>query len=254
MTDIDLIIKLAQIFVVPFTITVIFVLLRPYVKQMFERTAKSDAEPLSLEQIEEDEKIEISPKEFIKREILETPSNLSETTKEKLERLRLILEAQQIYQLIKYHKNSLGQSHISFWFSIGAATFGFIVILIGIVSVIFGSSLSSALINILSGAIIDAVAALFFAQSNQARRLMTDFFDKLRSDRQFNESLRLCEAIPDPQVKSMLMAQLSLFFAGMPSDSEFYKTIQTIKSPSSTTVEVEETALKKPENATSISK
>src|SRR5271169_1149211 len=42
-----------------------------------------------------------------------------------------------------------------------------------------------SLVSVGSGALIDGVATLFFSQSNEARRLTAEFFDKLRLDRQF---------------------------------------------------------------------
>jgi hypothetical protein len=45
--------------------------------------------------------------------------------------------------------------------------------------------------TLIAGTIIDAVAALFFVQSNKARQLMTEFFDKLRVDRKLDEALSL---------------------------------------------------------------
>jgi hypothetical protein len=98
-----------------------------------------------------------------------------ETSLEKLEKLRMLLESEQINQLIQYHANSLAQSQISFNFSIGAASLGFLVIILGVVLVLFNSVSSASYLSIASGAIIDAVAALFFVQSNQARKSMTEF-------------------------------------------------------------------------------
>jgi hypothetical protein len=142
---------------------------------------------------------------------------LASGSRDRLENLRVALETVQVNQLTQYHATSLAQSRFSFWFSIIAAALGFVVILAGASALLFGGDLNSAILGVVSGTIIDAVAALFFRQSNEARRLMTDFFDKLRLDRQFNESLRLCEAIPDLEMQSRIKAQMCLFFAGLPS-------------------------------------
>jgi hypothetical protein len=140
---------------------------------------------------------------------------LKEESKEKLENIRLALEAEQVNQLIQYHSNSLAQSQLSFRFSIAAACAGFLIIILGAIQLYFVKEAQGPILTLVAGTIIDAVAALFFTQSNQARKSMTEFFDKLRLDRQFNESLRLCESISDVKMQSEIKAQLCLYFAGI---------------------------------------
>jgi hypothetical protein len=72
---------------------------------------------------------------------------------------------------------------------------------------------------------IDAVAALFFVQSNKARQLMTEFFDKLRTDRRLDESLKLADAISDPFVASRLKALLALHFADVPVELRLFEGV-----------------------------
>jgi len=68
--------------------------------------------------------------------------------------------------------------------------------------------------GIVAGTIIDTVSALVFYQSNKARKQMAEFFDKLRYDAKFKESLRMCECINDQETKDKLRFKLSLHFAG----------------------------------------
>lgn len=42
---------------------------------------------------------------------------------------------------------------------------------------------------------------------------MTDFFDKLRTDRKFDESLKLANEIPDDTLRSKLKVILAISFA-----------------------------------------
>ena len=100
--------------------------------------------------------------------------------------------APQYALLREYHAQGLSQSRISFWFSLVFASLGFAIIAFSIV--LFtqqsGDTWSGAgkpLFALVAGTIIDAVSALFFVQSNKARQLMTEFFDKLRTDRKLNE-------------------------------------------------------------------
>lgn len=76
----------------------------------------------------------------------------------------------------KYYGEVLAQSKISFWFSLIFAVIGFLVIIFAAFS---GSaeSASASYIQIVSGVIIDAVAALFFVQSKRSQKSMAEFFD-----------------------------------------------------------------------------
>ena len=52
---------------------------------------------------------------------------------------------------------------------------------------------------------------------------MTDFFDKLRSDRKLDESLQLMHNIPNDVISSRLMAVIALHFAEVKLDHESIK-------------------------------
>jgi hypothetical protein len=116
----------------------------------------------------------------------------------------------------EYHARGLAQSSQSFWFSLLAATAGFIVIVSAIVATALDTTRSLGLptVQLVSGTIIEAVSALFFVQSNKARQLMATFFDKLREDRKFEEALALAREVADGHVKQNLCAALALRFAG----------------------------------------
>ena len=113
---------------------------------------------------------------------------------------------QQYVLLQEYHSQGLAQSKISFWFSLIFAAIGFTIIIISVLSYVLSSGDSGGstslvdkagkpIFAMISGTIIDAVAALFFVQSNKARQLMTDFFDKLRIDRKLDESLNVLKEL-----------------------------------------------------------
>ena len=216
------IVEYLDMFIIPVTIIIVVVVLTFAVKRWFRYLWRSESksERITPRKYALDEQLgkffDFEPKE--KEEIFKE-------SKERIEKLRLLLESEQINQLIQYHKNSLIQSHISFWFSIIAACFGFIVIIAGGILIFFLEKPSMAYLTVLSGAIIDAVAALFFQQTNRARRSMTEFFDKLRTDRKFNESLRLCRSVSNNDLQSMLKVRLSLYFAGIESDQQFMQSL-----------------------------
>src|SRR5208283_3803426 len=72
---------------------------------------------------------------------------------------------------------------------------------------------AGSFITMVAGTIIDAVSALFFVQSNKARQLMSEFFDKLRADRKLEESLKLCNDIHNPDLRDRLRTLIALNFS-----------------------------------------
>jgi hypothetical protein len=138
------------------------------------------------------------------------------------------------YALLReYHAQGLAQSRISFWFSLTFASIGFAVIALAVGIFLQGTPAGSGwldsagkpIFTLISGTVIDAVAALFFVQSNKARQLMTEFFDKLRTDRKLDESLKLTEAIADPAVSSSLKALLALHFAEVTLELPLFESV-----------------------------
>jgi hypothetical protein len=134
--------------------------------------------------------------------------------------------------LDEYHTQGLSQSKISFWFSIIFASLGFLIIASALLRVNIGASMSNqaaTIISLISGTVIDAVSALFFVQSNKARHLMTEFFDRLRKDRKFEEALRLADSVKDPSLQSRLQTLLALSFAELnPPDDMLRDTFNAI--------------------------
>jgi len=118
------------------------------------------------------------------------------------------------FQLLKrYHDISLTQSRASHWFSLLFASLGFFVIVMPVVR----NAQDVQLLPLVSGGVIEAVASLFFVQSNRATRLMVDSFDRLRTDRKLEKALDLAQEIHDRDVQSRLKALLALDFAGVRS-------------------------------------
>lgn len=129
--------------------------------------------------------------------------------------------AERQYKLLsEYHAQGLAQSKISFWFSLVFASIGFIVIIVTLLTMdrsIAVTEQGKTFVGLIAGTIIEAVSALFFVQSNKARLLMVEFFDRLRTDRKFDESLKIADTISDQEVQSRLKVLLSLDFAGVKS-------------------------------------
>lgn len=226
--DWSLVLSVANTLAVPLTVFTVAVVLRPLLKRLLEQTTSLKISGFELSPSEIENLPASAPEKILAQSRQKLEEGLKEESKEKLENIRLALEAEQVNQLIQYHANSLAQSQLSFRFSIAAATAGFAIIAIGVGQLYFVKDSSQGpILTLVAGTIIDAVAALFFTQSNQARKSMTEFFDKLRLDRQFNESLRLCESIRDPLMQSQIKSKLCLYFAGIREPQSLLETAKT---------------------------
>lgn len=140
--------------------------------------------------------------------IAAAPSNLQE----------IALDASKVDE---YHRQSIAQSRISFWFSLIFASLGFLII----ATSVFTYTDKTGYLGVVAGTIVDAIAALFFYQSNRARTLMAEFFDRLRSDHKIGESLKLCADIDERSMRDALRAKLSLHFSGLDQTDESLRVI-----------------------------
>lgn len=145
----------------------------------------------------------------------------------------------------EYHAQGLSQSRISFWFSLVFASLGFSIIALSVGIFLQGApstggwleSAGKPAFTLVAGTIIDAVAALFFVQSNKARQLMTEFFDKLRVDRKLDEALQLMKEIDDTAVASKVRGVVALTFSEVALDKLVLNDLLTahvVKSGDST--------------------
>jgi hypothetical protein len=128
----------------------------------------------------------------------------------------------------EYHAQGLSQSRVSFWFSLTFASLGFAMIALAVGVFLqridnpnagWLETAGKPLFTLIAGTVIDAVSALFFVQSNKARQLMTEFFDKLRVDRKLDEALRLMSEIPDPTIASRIKGIVALTFSEVAIDN-----------------------------------
>lgn len=138
------------------------------------------------------------------------PSSPSPDTKNKDQ--ELASEAFETTALRDYYKHALSRANVSFWFSMTFATIGFGVIIFAFVSHsssdIWGSGL-----KMIGGAVIEAVAGLFFVQSTNAQKSMGEFFEKLRLDRLNAEARLLLSDIEHPERRDEVRTQLVLKYS-----------------------------------------
>lgn len=136
--------------------------------------------------------------------------------------------------ITKYHQQALFQANIQFWFSIIAASIGFVFILAH-ANTIELDKLES-MIKILPGVIVDAVAYLFFNQAEEARQRATALYDRLRMDNQIKIAQEIIDSIEDPTIKSVMKAQIALKMVDIETKSlDFEEIIQNSSSDSTDT-------------------
>lgn len=168
------------------------------------------------------------------REVLK----LNDTVQEESIELKVIEREEEITNRIlrNYYTQVLNQSGISFTYSLVFAAIGFVVIIFSIVPQdlqftnrninqpnVNSSDNTSRLeerqnykwASLISGIVIEAVSALIFVQTNNARKTMIEFSEKIRLDRRLNESLSLIDTIPNEKIQSRVKALLVLNFSGI---------------------------------------
>lgn len=112
-----------------------------------------------------------------------------------------------------YHEQALSQAKIQFWFSVIAATVGFIWILYTGTDI--EPDKASSLLKTLPGVAMDAVAFLFFRQAGETRQRATELYDRLRSDKQMTAAALLVTQIGDEKIRGVVQAQIALHMAGV---------------------------------------
>lgn len=112
-----------------------------------------------------------------------------------------------------YHQQALEQAKQQFRFSVAAASVGFVWILIAGWNAV--GAVPEQYMQLLPGTVINAIAFLFFRQSEQTRERATALYDRLRVDNQTVTAVSLVERIDDLQIRSVVKAQLALHLAGL---------------------------------------
>jgi|GEM_PF-5621920 len=116
-----------------------------------------------------------------------------------------------------YHTQALAQATAQFWFSITAASFGFLLILYTGFTSVRSREPQITLINALPGIAIEAVAALFFTQAEGTRKRATELYDRLRSDDRQTDAISLIESIENREIRDIVKAQWALQIVGLHS-------------------------------------
>ena len=112
-----------------------------------------------------------------------------------------------------YHQQALFQASVQFWFSVVAATVGFLYILYAAAD--FQADNWASLLKVLPGVVIDAVAVLFFRQAEQTRQRATELYDRLRIDSNTLVAKEVLSSIEEVKIRSIAQAQIALRLAGV---------------------------------------
>ena len=112
-----------------------------------------------------------------------------------------------------YHQQALFQASVQFWFSVVAATVGFLYILYAAAD--FQADNWASLLKVLPGVVIDAVAVLFFRQAEQTRQRATELYDRLRMDSNTLVAKEVLSSIEEVKIRSIAQAQIALRLAGV---------------------------------------
>lgn len=116
-----------------------------------------------------------------------------------------------------YHEQALGQARVQFRVSTVAASVGFLLIIYGGFMQISSAPIEAAdiVLGVLPGAVIEAVAALFFAQAASTRQRATDFYSRLQDDQRSRQALEIADGIQEPSLRSLVYSQMALHIAGL---------------------------------------
>lgn len=125
--------------------------------------------------------------------------------------------------LREYYTQGISQSKVSFVASLVAACLGFLLILVACFGAIFpppgADAALASTVTLVAGALVEAVAVLFFTQSNRARILMSDMHDRLRTDRkadrEFDKAMILVDEVHTPALKDQLKVDVARHFIGL---------------------------------------
>jgi hypothetical protein len=116
-----------------------------------------------------------------------------------------------------YYAVGLVQAQLSFRLSLIAAGVGFALILYATWTAISPKDvdLTRAVIPLVAGTVSEAVAALFFSQSNRTREMMLALLDRLREDSRRIDAIRLGSEISDKSMRARVQASMALAYAGV---------------------------------------
>lgn len=209
-------------------------------KRKIKINEKNEVENLTNDFLEKQNEINISISDKIKslEKSLKTKkeitsydfSNLAltlSTIQKEFEKLKNNEVTETTILIKNYHQQALQLSKIQFWFSIIAASIGFLFILANIF-LYYSDNEIRYIFNIIPGVVMDAIAYLFFRQSNETRNKTIGYFDKLRTDNQKQKSLELVDNIENTKLKDLIYAQIAINTSGVKTSVDDFSKIVSL--------------------------
>lgn len=124
-----------------------------------------------------------------------------------------------------YHDQRLAQSKWAFRLSLWGCIAGFIVIFWGMLKGISTDNIEW--VAIISGVILDAVAALFFYLNNKASEKISEFFQELTLDLNKKDAQKLVKEIKNDSIRDEVLVKLILHLSGI-DDEKICKNTKEI--------------------------
>lgn len=121
-----------------------------------------------------------------------------------------------------YHQQRLGQSKWAFRLSFWGGLLGFLIIILSLILGLRAGSVQN--VGLISGAIVEAVSALFYTLSNRANDKITEFFKELTIDSNIERALVLVEKVKSDSIRDELLVKLSLHLSGISEERICKKT------------------------------
>lgn len=132
-----------------------------------------------------------------------------------------------------YHNQRLFQSRWAFFLSIIGCIIGFIVIIFGMIKSIYTNNVEW--IAIMSGGVVDGIAALFFYLNNKANDKISEFFKELTLDSNKKDAQKLIYDIKNDNIRDELIVKLALHLSGIDDEKICKNTKEVCKNDNETT-------------------
>lgn len=125
------------------------------------------------------------------------------------------VEENSLYKFLElHHRQALQQSSVQFWFSIFAASIGFLFIIV-VIGTSMGNEWYECVVKALPGTMIEVISALFFKQAYETRDRATSFFKELTYEKQVARSVAIASTIEDQEIKAAVQSKIALHIIGL---------------------------------------
>lgn len=123
----------------------------------------------------------------------------------------------QLDMYLTYSRAALGQSTTSFRMGMAAASFGFLALL-GSLAWLLAVGKDIAWLGVISGAVCEAVAALFFTEARATRARTTKMFERVQAEAdrvvRARSALAVVQSITDLATRERLLADIGRWLLG----------------------------------------